>query len=78
MSSPLIVAVRSPTASGSWYGEVVRSIGMMSDSWPVPRGVTSRTLLPSRPMVLIAASVRSTQPDVVGHGELTSTPSGSG
>ena len=57
--SPLIVVVRSPRASGSWYGDVVRSTGMVCDRWPSPRGVTSRYLVPSRLLVLIAASVRS-------------------
>jgi hypothetical protein len=71
---PLIVVAKSPRASGSWYGETVRSSGMAPSSCPLPRGVTSTILAPSRLLVLIAASVRSPSRTSVPILNVTSTP----
>ena len=59
VSRPLIVVVRSPSASGRSYGEVVRSSGMVPVNFPSPRVVSSSILAPRIVSVLIAASVRS-------------------
>ena len=53
----------------TWCGRA----GIGPDSWPSPRGVTSRILVPSRLLVLIAASVRSPSRMFLSTLNLTST-----
>ncbi|CNL91157.1 Uncharacterised protein [Mycobacterium tuberculosis] len=53
---------------------MVRSIGIGESSRPSPRGGTSRNLLPNKPLVLIATSVRFPSRTSVSTLNSTSTP----